>query len=412
MKARTFIVGAVLLLLAGRGALAQNNMPAPELIHGKAIPASELPNGTVTVRVVRESIGNNIAGQQVTVSVGGKTHTAATDEAGRAEFRDLPRGGEARAEAVVGGERLVSDPFAVPTAGGLRVILVANLAAAAERRKQEEAVSLAEAPVKGVVVLGAGTRIVGDFQSDNLRFFYDLDIVNNARTRVDIGGPFVLDLPPAAVSAEIRDGSPKSASIEGTRLTVSGPFNPGTTKVSLIYELRYSGHEHAFTQTWPVAVQEWMVAVERVNDVRVSSPQMPQMEERRTDDGTVYMVGSGAPMAAGSSLTLQLSNLPAQSGVAPTIAVVVALSILGLGAWLAFGGRKTEADARNALVQRREALLGKLEDLERSRRAGSISEERYAGRRERLLKDLEQIYGELDDATGTTPRGGGEGIAA
>jgi len=410
MKTRTFVAGAVLLLLTGTGTLAQNNMPAPELINGKAIPASELPNGTITVRVVKESIGNNIAGQQVTVSVSGKTHTATTDEAGRAEFRDLPRGGEARAEAVVAGERLVSDPFAVPTTGGLRVILVANLAAAAERRKQEDAESLAAAPVKGVVVLGGGTRIVGDFQSDVLRFFYDLDIVNSARTRVD-SGPFVLDLPRAAAGAELREGSPKSARIEGNRLTVEGPFNPGTTKVSVIFELRYSGHDYTFTQTWPVAVQEWMVAVERVNDVRVSSPQTPQMEERRTDDGTVFSVGSGAPMAAGSSLTLQLSNLPAQNRVASTIAVVVALSILGLGAWLAFAGRKVDAEARATLAERRETLLGKLEDLERSRRAGSISEERYTGRRDRLLRDLEQIYGELD-AAGTTPRGGGEGIAA
>ena len=30
---------------------------------------------------------------------------------------------------------------------------------------------------------------------------------------------------------------------------------------------------------------------------------------------------------------------------------------------------------------------------------------------ERLLKDLERIYGELD-VPGTTPRGGGEGVAA
>ena len=138
---------------------------------------------------------------------------------------------------------------------------------------------------------------------------------------------------------------------------------------------------------------------------------MPQMEERRTDDGTVYTVGSGAPMPAGSSLTLQLSNLPAQSRVASTIAVLGALAILGIGVWLSLAGRKADANARDALVHRREALLGKLEDLERGRRAGSISEERYAARRERLLKDLEQIYGELD-VPGTTPRGGGEGVAA
>ncbi len=64
-------------------------MPDPSQIHGKALPAPELPNGTVTVRVVRESIGNNIAGQEVRIVIGGMPRTATTDEQGRADFSDL-----------------------------------------------------------------------------------------------------------------------------------------------------------------------------------------------------------------------------------------------------------------------------------------------------------------------------------
>ena len=41
------------------------------------------------------------------------------------------------------GEALVSQPFSVPTTGGLRVILVAGIAKAAERKKQEEAAAAA-----------------------------------------------------------------------------------------------------------------------------------------------------------------------------------------------------------------------------------------------------------------------------
>src|SRR5262245_52092367 len=51
-------VCVVLAVSLSSGALAQN-MPDPSLINGRAIPAPELQNGTVTVRVVRESIGNN-----------------------------------------------------------------------------------------------------------------------------------------------------------------------------------------------------------------------------------------------------------------------------------------------------------------------------------------------------------------
>ena len=185
---RTAVVLFLLPLLIGARAGAQD-MPDPSQIHGRAIPAAELPDGTVTVRVVREAIGNNIGGQPVTVLVQGRTHTATTDDLGRAEFRDLPRGSEARAETTVEGEALVSEPFPVPSAGGLRVILIANIAGAAERRQQEEATALAAPPVQGLVVLGGDSRIVTEFQSDTLRVFYRLDIINSARTRVDIGRP-------------------------------------------------------------------------------------------------------------------------------------------------------------------------------------------------------------------------------
>ena len=63
-------VCVVLAVLMASGVSAQD-MPDPSLIHGRAIPAPELANGTVTVRVVREAIGNNIPGQQVQVSVEG-----------------------------------------------------------------------------------------------------------------------------------------------------------------------------------------------------------------------------------------------------------------------------------------------------------------------------------------------------
>ena len=114
-------------LTIARAASAQD-MPDPSLIHGRAIPASELADGVVTVRVVREAIGNNIGGQPVQLTVSGRTRTATTDEQGRAELTNLPRGEEARAEATVDGEALTSQPFRVPTNGGLRVILVAGIA--------------------------------------------------------------------------------------------------------------------------------------------------------------------------------------------------------------------------------------------------------------------------------------------
>jgi hypothetical protein len=113
---------------------AQLNMPDPSLIHGRAIPAPELATGTVTVRVVRENIGNNVGGQRVELTVGGETRNATTDAEGRAEFPGLTAGAAATAKATVDGEEMVSQPFTVPTSGGLRVILVAGLSAVKKPR--------------------------------------------------------------------------------------------------------------------------------------------------------------------------------------------------------------------------------------------------------------------------------------
>jgi hypothetical protein len=79
-------IAATLLVAGVAGA---QDMPDPSLIHGRAIPASELGDGVVTVRVVREAIGNNIAGQQVELTVAGGARKATTDEQGRAESRGL-----------------------------------------------------------------------------------------------------------------------------------------------------------------------------------------------------------------------------------------------------------------------------------------------------------------------------------
>src|SRR5436190_4654887 len=218
-----FVGPAVLLFGFAGSAAAQINMPDPSVINGKAIPAGELTTGTVTVRVVREALGNNVVGQQVTLTINGETKKATTDEQGRAEFKGLSAGSNARAEADVKGEKLQSDPFVVPSAGGLRVILVTGLADATARKQKEEAEAAAAPPVKGQVVLGGNSRIIFEFPDDLMRVYYMLEIVNNARARVDIGGPLIIDLPQGAAGASTLEGSSPQATVGDSRITISGP---------------------------------------------------------------------------------------------------------------------------------------------------------------------------------------------
>jgi hypothetical protein len=410
MNAR--LIGALVATVLIGGVVFAQDMPDPSLINGRAIPAADMPNGAVTVRVVKEAIGNNMAGQQVRVTVGRTTRTATTDAQGRAEFKDLPQGADAVAEASVEGETLRSQPFAVPTSGGLRVILVAGIAKATERKKQEEAAAAAAPPVKGTVVLGSNTRVLVEFRDDLLEVFYILEIINSARARVDIGGPLTIELPKEAIGATTIEGSSPSATVSNGRLVVTGPFASGTTNVQVGFRLPYRSSELTWTQPWPVALQRVIIGVERLDGLTVTSPQVTNTSEVPAGDGkTMFILGNGPALPPGGTTTITLSGLPYHSATARYVALAIAALITGLGVWLSVSGRRGQDDARQTLVARRNTLLGQLAQLESKRRAGTIDPASYSTRRQRIVSELERIYGELDDA-GTGPEGGGEGVAA
>jgi hypothetical protein len=386
-------------------------MPDPALIHGRAIPAPELSNGTVTVRVVREAIGNNIVGQDVRVTAGGAERTATTDDQGRAEFTDLPPGSDARAESTVDGEALVSQPFAVPTSGGLRVILVAGLQEAASRAREEAAAEAAAPPVQGVVVLGPNSRIVIEFRDDTLQAYYLLDILNNARARVDIGGPLIIDLPTGAGGATMLQGSSPTATVSADRITVTGPFASGVTSVQVGFQLRHDRSDLTVRQTWPAPLEQLSVAVQKVGALSISSPQFSTVGDVSAETGTPFFLASGPAMPAGSTLTLQLSNLPVHSSTPRVVALSLAAAIMVLGVWWAIGAPTVARESRPRLIERRDALLAELAPLESRRRGGGPLPPADKTERQRILVELEQVYGELDEVR-ARPRGGGEDVAA
>src|SRR5688572_5254109 len=151
---------SLLIVLAVSGANGQVNMPDPSAIAGQPLPAPELPNATVSVRVVRERMGNNVAGQEVTLSVGEKPRTAKTDEQGRAQFTGILPGTIVQATTTVDGEALTSQQFSVPATGGVRVALIAGIATAAAREKAAAEAAAREPARPGIVEIGPDSRIV------------------------------------------------------------------------------------------------------------------------------------------------------------------------------------------------------------------------------------------------------------
>jgi hypothetical protein len=98
---------------------------------GMPLQVSDLPAGTLTVRLVRGAFVENLEGRAVRVEIaGGRTEEGRTDADGRATFTLSP-GAVVRALVTVDGERLESEQFALPPAGGVRVLLVAGGADAA-----------------------------------------------------------------------------------------------------------------------------------------------------------------------------------------------------------------------------------------------------------------------------------------
>jgi hypothetical protein len=125
-KASTFVL-ALLFAIVATSASAQQATPDAGAMAGIPLPAGDVPDASVTVRVLRERMGNNIEGQLVTLRVGGESRTGTTDAQGRAQFTGLTAGATVQASATVDGEVLTSQEFAVPARGGIRVALISGI---------------------------------------------------------------------------------------------------------------------------------------------------------------------------------------------------------------------------------------------------------------------------------------------
>ena len=94
-------------------------MPDPKQMSGIPRPVDDLPNGAISVRLIRGSLSNNLTGHPVDLHVGAKVITVKTDENGRAEFKDFitgTGGAMVKATAEVDGEHLESQEFPAPDA--------------------------------------------------------------------------------------------------------------------------------------------------------------------------------------------------------------------------------------------------------------------------------------------------------
>ena len=399
-------VAAVMVALAaaiGASNADGQQMPDPSQMAGRPLPASELGVGTVSVRVFRERVGNNVADQPVTLKTPETTLKATTDAQGRALFPGLKPGTMVTAETVVDGETLTSQTFPVPGDSGVRVALVAGLGAVAAREKAAAEEGARQPARAGAVVFGGESRVIVEFQDDNLQVFYLLDIVNSARTPIDTGGPLFIDLPEVAVGAATMQGSSSLASLQGNRLRLNGPFPPGTTSVQVGFRVPYRGDRVTLTQKWPAALEQVFVAAEKVGGLQIDSPQFANKQDANAS-GTPFLMATGGRINAGDTFTLNLSGLPHHNRLTRDVGVGLGIIVLLVGLWAGYSGSPANR-GQAQLKQKREKLFADLVSLEDQRRRGRIDASRYASKRESLVGQLERVMGELDqDGPGDAAR--------
>lgn len=373
-------------------------MPDPRQMSGVPLPVRDLQPGTVSVRLIRGSLDKPLPGQTVTITGGPAPLTGTTNEAGRAEIAGLAVGTRIKASAVIDGERLESEEFAVPAAGGVRLMLVASDPDAAARSVEDR--TLAGGPAQpGIVVLGDQTRFVFEIGDEGLNAFNIVQILNTARTPVQPPQPVVFEIPEEGEGASLLEGSSSQAVAQGKRIMVAGPFAPGMTLVQFAYSLPYSGDRLTLHQTLPAELTRLTVLAQKVGEMHLASPQMPQHREMQAE-GRTYIVGQGPALKAGDVLTFEFTGLPHGPTWPRNAALALALAVLTAGAWGAFRPSRTDSGLsgrRQKLESRRDRLFNDLVALEEQHRSGDLDRERYDLKRRDLLGALERVYAQIDE---------------
>ncbi len=284
----------------------------------------------------------------------------------------------------------------MPSSGGVRLLLVGGApdAGAATADPTQPGAAPAE---PGSVVLGEQSRFVFEYGDGSISVFNILQIVNSGPSAVGAGRTLVFELPRGATGASILQDSSPQATVNGSRVSVVGPFAPGPTLVQFAYSMPYSGPTVEISQPLPAPLGRVIVLAQKIGEMKLASPQLAEQREMNAE-GHTYIVGQGPGLKAGDVISFTFSGLPHAPTWPRNVALVLAVVILMAGAWAsrrAFTQPAAER-SRARLESRRGKLFDELTGLERLHKEGRIDPQRYAARRQELVSALERIYAEID----------------
>ena len=397
MKSTWLTLAIVGTALCGVAAVA-SAQPNPLQMSGIPRPDPNLANEAITVRVIRGSFANNVAGHPVELRAGDEVITTDTDGEGRATFSSPSPGVQVTVATTLDGAVLVSQPFAAPGRGGVAVLLV-GAAGAGDAAAADVPPPTPAQP--GRVTLAEDSRILIELGEEAVEVYYLLDVLNVENSPVEPETPFEFFLPAGAQGATILQGSSPRTLVDGPRVWVSGGFPPGVTPVMVAYILPYSGGTLALAQAFPADLAQLLVFTEKWGAIDVASTLIDRRGEMAAGEtgGASTLWGAGGSVPAGRLVTLELNGLPHHSEWPRIIALSLAGLIVGVSAWTSKGrgGHDPASQRADTLQARREKLFADLVKLERQQRLGKIGPTRYATRRAELIDQLQLVLRDLDE---------------
>ena len=362
---------------------------------GTATPAPELPSGALEVRAFDES-GHPLAnllvqlGEAAQGSQGKlKIEKATTDAQGLAKFQGLPTGSTVGYAAVIdhGGMRLGTQPFTMPDQGGVR----------AEIRAMERTAD------PSVIAFGSGGRVILQMHDEILQVLEMLPIENRSSKLFDPGpGGIEIPLPKGFVNAEGAGENDRKLEVrKNYGIAVHGAVPPRATtnnEITFAFTVPYHGSSHDFLQPLPNGLGATTLIIEQAGDLAVQGPGIGVRQSREVS-GRKYWVMPIAALSPGQNLVFTVTGLPATDLTGRIVAGALALLLVLAAIFFARRppqARQVASDAREKLLQRREALFEQLVGVERERRASNGGGEgAVKDRRNQIVAKLETIYRDL-----------------
>lgn len=372
---------------------------------GKARVDLSLPAGALVIRAVdenRQPLGD--------LQVGLVRAEASTEKVEQLTQQKTGADGNVRYEGLSGGPNFAymavvirdgnevrSQPFRLATDHGSTLALRAQPTA-----RGQQAVDRLQ--------LGLGSHIIFEPQDDSVSVLEILRLQNPLPSAVD-PGPQGLRIPLAegALSAQLPQGSPSMLSIDSAKegapeILWKGPIPAGETMIQVGFLLRHHG-EVSFHQAANIPVAGLRVVVEQLPGLQLSGV---TSSDNQTWQGKNLIFGTLAPVGKNGTVSFTLSGLPAEQMVVRWLAAILALSIAVAFTALSIYGKPaggTVSAQRRGLLDRRDALLAKLLQLdERARgksdkadKGGGKSDDKSEPAREQIVAELEQIYRALDE---------------